>query len=371
MREKHYVERDGKIYALVSYTDSTGKRRQIWRLAESKSHAKEIARELKEKLRGGTEPFEHKGTLNEYLDKWLATSKQSVAVTTYSGYVGLMRLYIRPTLGEKKLSSIKPLDIQEVVNGMIKRGLSSRTVRYTIAILYRALKQAMKWKVLSTNPAADVQLPKKERKEMKALSPSQAKAFLAECEKSKHGLLLEFQLLTGMRPGECLGLQWLDIDFERGLVTIQRSLIWNQWETTWELKETKTATSRRSIPLPLYLVQRLSEHKRGQLEQRMKAGEKWNAYNLVFCSSEGKPLAIRNLRRRFKDVLKRACLEKLRLYDLCHSCATLLLAAGENPKVVSERLGHASIVLTLDTYSHVLPSMQKSATDKLEGILKR
>jgi integrase len=206
---------------------------------------------------------------------------------------------------------------------------------------------------------------------MKALSPAEAKIFLAECEKSKYGLLIEFQLLTGMRPGECLGLRWSDVKFEQGLVTIERSLVWNQWDTTWEFKETKTAKSRRSIPLPAYLIQRLSEYRKTQLKQRMKVGEEWQNLNLVFCSKVGKPVEIRNLRRTFKLILKRAGLEKMRLYDLRHSCATLLLAAGENPKVVSERLGHSSVQITLDRYTHVLPSMQQQATDKLEMILKR
>jgi integrase len=372
-REKRYVERDGKFYARVTFTDSTGKRRQLWRKAESRSDAKELSKKLSRELEGGTEPFEHKGTLSEYLDKWLVTSKQKVGATTYEGYVGLMRLYVRPVLGDKKLSALRPMDIQEMVNGMVKRNLSPRTVRYTHAVLFRSLKQAVKWRMLIHNPAEGLELPKSVRKEMQSLSPEQAQIFLEECAKDKHGLMFELALITGMRPEEYLGLQWSDVNFQKSTITIQRTLVWNKWKAyEWYFGEPKTTRSRRTIPIPSYLLTQMHEQKKKQAEHRLKIGPKYQNFNLVFASEIGTPISIRNLERRhFKPILKGAELPDIRLYDLRHSCATLLLSEGENPKVVSERLGHASIVLTLDTYSHVLPSMQQAATDKLERLLKK
>jgi integrase len=173
-----------------------------------------------------------------------------------------------------------------------------------------------------------------------------------------------------MRPEEYLGLQWKDIDFENSTVTVRRTLLWRNGGG-WYFDEPKTSRSRRTLPLPSSLVKALSEHKRRQAEIRLKVGSKYQNNDFVFATGEGIPLMRRNIiRRHFRPILKRANLSSnLRLYDLRHSCATLLLSVGENPKVVSERLGHASIVLTLDTYSHVLPSMQQAATEKLENLL--
>lgn len=137
------------------------------------------------------------------------------------------------------------------------------------------------------------------------------------------------------------------------------------------LQEPKTAQSRRTIPLPASVTSELKKHRKKQLVERMKLGQDYQNFDFVFATEIGTPLLPSNLtRRHFKPILKDANLpENIRLYDLRHTCATLLLAECENPKVVSERLGHATIVLTLDTYSHVLPSMQQSATDKLETLL--
>lgn len=371
---KRYVEKDGKIYARVTYIDSSGKERQIWRRANNKTDAKEIARQLENQLKtGGTEAFEHTGNLDQYLDKWLASSKQKVAGRTYQDYVNILRLHVRPPLGKKKLSALRPLDIQELVDNLQEKGLSARTVRHAHAILYRALQQAVKWRILVNNPASAVDLPKQIRKEMKALTPEQAKKFLKACEKDRFGLVFELALISGMRPEEYLALQWPDLDFKQNTVTVQRVIVWERWTKEKYFAEPKTSKSRRAIPLPSYLMKKLDRHRKQQLAHKLKMGEKYNnEHNLVFTSEIGTPVSIRNLQRRhFKPLLVDAELPDIRLYDLRHSCATLLLAAGENPKVVSERLGHASIVLTLDIYSHVLPTMQKSATEKLTQILKR
>jgi integrase len=183
-----------------------------------------------------------------------------------------------------------------------------------------------------------------------------------------HGLIFEFALISGMRPEEYLALQWADIDFERGTAQVRRALVWHK--KSWDFEEPKTARSRRTVFLPAPLLQRLTAHKRKQGEERLKLGAAWQALDLIFCSELGTPLQIPNLTYRyFRPILTKAKLPRIRLYDLRHSCATLLLIAEENPKVVSERLGHSTIVLTLDTYSHVLPTMQQNATAKLEMML--
>jgi integrase len=254
---------------------------------------------------------------------------------------------------------------------MLERDLSARTVRYTHAVLTSALKQAVKWLMLSHNPAASVDLPKATRKEMKALSAKEAERFLSAASEDRWAMVFALALTTGMRPEEYLALQWKDIDLGRGIATVQRVIVWNRKGGGWSFTEPKTSKSRRSIPLPASILRFLRSHKRHQGEQRLKAGAKYQPHDLVFATKEGAPLLIRNLlRRHFKPILIRAGLpESIRLYDLRHTCATLLLTANEHPKIVSERLGHSNITLTMDTYSHVLPSMQQGASEKLERIL--
>lgn len=379
---KGLIKREGKLYVRKVYRNSLGKKKQIWRKVESASDAKRVLREIENELEQGTESFENRDSVGEYLDRWLATAKQKVSGRTYEDYVGLLKLYVRPALGTKKLANLRPLDVQEFVNNMTDRGLSPRTVRYTHSIFNRALKRAVKWKVLLSNPASDVELPKSVRRELNVLTPEQAQRFLNAAYQGKHGVMFDLALNTGLRPEEYLGLKWSDIDFEAKTVTVQRTLVWKRWKTEYYFGEPKTSRSRRTIPLSTSLVKALRSHKARQREVMMAARDKWEDLNLVFCcevppkgqteGGYGKPHSIRNLHRRhFKPALDRAKVPDIRLYDLRHTCATLLLLAGENPKVVSERLGHASIVLTLDTYSAVLPSMQQSATDKLEKMLKR
>src|SRR5437660_4595831 len=252
---KNYVERDGTIYARITYRDSNGKRRQIWRHAENKTDAKEIAFKLEQELdRFGSESFEHEMTIAEYLDKWLETAKQTVSERTHHDYASLLKLYVRPMLGAKRLTKVRPLDVQVVVNEMVSKRLSPRTVRYAHMVLSRALKQAVRWNLTTSNPAAYAELPKYVRSEMQALSPAQAKAFLKKAAKDPFGLVFELAVVSGMRPQEYLGLQWSDVDLKTGIVTVRRSLVLRVKGGGWFFAEPKPPRSRRSIRLPNYLV---------------------------------------------------------------------------------------------------------------------
>jgi integrase len=308
-------------------------------------------------------------SLNEYFDRWLRdAARPRVSQRTADGYAGLLERYIRQPLGHKQLDKVQPLDIQKVYGEMQARGLSARIVRHTHSALHNALKQAVKWGLLSRNPSDLVELPKVPHKERRVLSPDEAAEFLKAADTMPHGLIFEFALLTGMRPEEYLALQWSDIDFERGTAQVRRALV--RHKKSWSFEEPKTARSRRTVYLPAPLLQKLAAHKRNQAEDRLKLGAAWQAFNLIFCGEQGTPLSIPNITYRyFRPILTKAKLPRIRLYDLRHSCATLLLIAEENPKVVSERLGHSTVVLTLDTYSHVLPTMQQGATARLEKLL--
>jgi integrase len=201
-----------------------------------------------------------------------------------------------------------------------------------------------------------------------AFTPEEARRFLEAARSDRHYLVFHLALATGMRPEEYLGLQWKEVDFEHAAVSVQRALVWSRITPgRWSLEEPKTKESRRTIPLALPLVHELRRHRDAQAELRLRTGS-----DFVFCSQAGTPLNLDNLRHRhFQPILKRAGLpSNVRLYDLRHTCASLLGLAGEHPQVIKERLGHATITLTLDTYSHVFPTMQRTATEKLDAILR-
>jgi integrase len=309
-------------------------------------------------------------SLNEYLDKWLKEAAcPRLREATFDSYEIYLQKHIRPKLGAKRLADIKPLDLQAVINEMTGNGYAPRTVRYAHTILYSALKQAVRWQMLSMNPCEAVELPRQARTEMKAFSPAEARTFLEAAKGNKHGLVLAFALATGMRPEEYLSLKWSDIDFSKGTATVQRTLIWRKGGG-WYFGEPKTSKSRRTVPLPANVLTDLQTHRREQSAAMLQLGAAYERNDLVFTADGGKPLYYGHLtKRHFYKILEKAELPRIRLYDLRHTCATLLLVAGINPKIVSERLGHSSITLTLDIYTHVLPDMQREATDKLSTML--
>ncbi len=311
-----------------------------------------------------------KDDLNTYLDRWLQDAvKPKVRSHALADYTSLLARYVRPVLGDKRLSDVTPLDAQALYATMLERGLSPRTVRYTHAVLSQALKQAVRWGMLPRNVADLVDLPRQERTEMRALSPEEARRFLEVARDDRFAVLFGFALSTGMRPGEYMALRWTDLDLRAGVATVRRALV--RGKSGWHFEEPKTDRSRRTVPLPQGTIKALVAHKVCQAEDRLRAGERWRDNGLVFTAEDGQPVDAHNLvARHFKPALVAADLPKsVRLYDLRHTCATLLLAAGTNPKIVAERLGHASITLTLDTYSHVLPGMQAAAAEKLDALL--
>ena len=304
-------------------------------------------------------------SLNTFLDRWLEISaKPRVKAASLQSYRQQLRLYIQPGLGEKELSKLQPFEIQEIYGELISRGLSSRTVRYAHGLLKDALDQAVKWRVLQSNPTSFVDLPRhKKVTQIIVFTEEEAQRFLSHSRANHYHALFSLLLSTGLRPSEALGLLWTDVDFQRLELRVQRKLTRIKNGKEWELEPTtKTKSSRRVVTFPDALAETLQAHRESQPQ---------NPHNLVFTDPLGDPCnghAILN--QEFRPELDRAGLNpKMRLYDLRHSHATLLLLAGIHPKTVCERLGHSSVKITLDTYSHVLPSLQKLASEAMETML--
>lgn len=201
---------------------------------------------------------------------------------------------------------------------------------------------------------------------MRCLSPSEANAFLLTAREDRWHALWEILTLSGLRPGEALGLKWSDVI--ANTIGVQRALL--RAGEQWVIAEPKTRRSRRTVPLAASTMKALQSHRRLQAQEKLKAGANYRDNDFVFANSTGMPIDIKNITaRHFRKVLATAGLPIIRLYDLRHTAATLMLAAGVNPKVASERLGHSTIVLTMDTYSHVLPDMQQDAVDRVDRLL--
>jgi integrase len=333
----------------------------------TKKDAESYARDAELRKEKGQNVSASTTRLTDYLDEWLKhKANGSLAPNTLEQYTEILGRYVKPLIGRVRLRDLNALVIQAAYDHMSSR-VSARTVRYTHAVLSSALKQAVKWRMMPDNPALLVDLPKKQQVEMLAISGSQVKQFLGAAAESKHFTLFALMLETGLRPSEALGLKRQDVDFARGTLTVQRTLIWKRNGKDYYFGEPKTKKSRRSVPLSPQLIEYLRRHLAKQGAVRLKAGPAYKDEALLFAGENGQPLRVHNLIvRHFKPALKRAKLpEQIRLYDLRHSCATILLEQGEHPKVVAERLGHSSTGITLDVYSHVAPTMQKNASAKI------
>jgi len=306
-------------------------------------------------------------TLNEYLDRWLETAaKPRLREKSYRSYESLLRRYVRPPLGPQNLAAICPLDIQAVYQQLVERGLSARTIRYAHSVLRSSMRQAIRWRLLAEDPTNGAQLPRQRRRELWVLTAEQSRSFLEAAMQTDYGPVFAVALTTAARPSEYLALKWQDINWERGTVSVARTL--ERVSGGWRFAETKRARSRRVIKLQEWVLELLQD-----LHAQRKAKPAVTGWpggsEVIFTTPSGRPIDSDNLAKQFKSILEQAGLPLIRLYDLRHTGATLALAAGVPPKVVSEQLGHASAAFTLDIYSHVLPHMQEQAALKVEEVL--
>ncbi len=253
---------------------------------------------------------------------------------------------------------------QKLYSSLLSKGLTPKTVRNINSVIHSALVQAVAWDLMPRNPADAVRLPKSKPPEMKVLTPEQVRTLLRTAGETRYGPILTLAVATGMRQGELLGLQWKDIDLEAGRLHVRRQLGRDR-----QFTEPKSGKGKRSIALPEVAISTLRKHHLIQSEERRLLGPEYEDHDLVFCTHSGRPLPYTTLAHSFKRLLVRAGLPDVRFHDLRHTAATFLLLQGVHPKVVQERLGHSQISITLDTYSHLLPSMDRAAADGLNALL--
>jgi integrase len=307
--------------------------------------------------------------VSEYLERWLADSvRDTVRPTTFERYEQMVRIHICSVLGKLKLKDITPAHVRGLYREKLDAGLSPRTVQYVHVTLHKALKQAVMDGLIPRNATEAVKPPQVRREEMRPLAPEQVKVLLQATRDERLEALYVLAVTTGLRQGELLGLKWEDVDLEFGTLQVRRTLATAKGGP--QLTAPKTKGSRRTVRLTQSAVKVLRSHLERQLGEIDRAGSLWRENGLIFASETGDPLDRRYITtHRFKPLLKRAGLPQIRFHDLRHTCATLLLGRNVNPKIVSEMLGHASIAITLDTYSHVLPNMQSEAAKAMEDAL--
>ncbi len=307
--------------------------------------------------------------LGEYLDRWLSDSvSDTVKATTFERYEQITRLHLKPALGRVKLKGITPAHVRGLYREKLEAGLSPRTVQYVHITLHKALKQAVGDGLIPRNATEAVRPPQVRKEEIRPLTAEQVKVLFEVVRGDRLEALCILAVTTGLRQGELLGLKWGDVDLEAGTLQVRRTLTTAKGGPV--LSAPKTKGSRRTVKLSETALQALRSHLECQLGEIDRAGDLWRENGLIFASEIGEPLDRRYITtHRFKPLLKRAGLPQIRFHDLRHTCATLLLSKNVNPKVVSEMLGHATIAITLDTYSHVLPSMQESTAAAMEDAL--
>lgn len=315
-----------------------------------------------------------KQTVGVFLQDWLENAqKQSLRPRSYERYEEIVRLHIMPVLGQHQLQKLSPQHVQALYAQKQEEGYSSTTVLYIHNVLHKALKSAVRWALVVRNVCDLVDPPRREDFEGQTLTVEQSRKLLEIVRGHRLEALFVLALATGMRRGELMGLKWQDINFSKGELQIRRVLSRIPTKLLgkgFEESEPKTQKSKRKVVIAPFALEALKQHRERQLEARAKAGDLWQDHDYVFCTSIGTHLnPDKDIRVQLKRPLQKAGLPDIRFHDLRHSTASLLFAEGVHPKIVQEILGHSNIRITLDIYSHMLPTMQDGAMGRLDDLL--
>jgi len=307
-------------------------------------------------------------TVGEYLDRWMRDVEGTVRESTHQRYGYAVGPHVKPALGSIKLKDLNPAQVRWFYRNRLDSGLSPASVHKLHVVLHKALKAAVSDGLIPRNVAAGLKLPKLSREEIDPLNREEARRLLEAAKGERLEALYMLALNTGMRLGELLALNWDDVDLEGEVLRVRRTL--TRAGKVYTTGEPKTRNSRRVIRLTGAAVEALRGHLPRQLEEMGRMGSLYQPGGLVFATEVGTIVNPSNVRNRsLKPLLKKAGLRPVRFHDLRHTCATLLLLKNVNPKIVSELLGHASVSITLDVYSHLMPDMQEKAARALEEAL--
>lgn len=376
-----HVRKRGNTWSVVvdvGRDPATDQRRQKWHSGYARRKDAEAALP---KIVGGladggyVEPS--KLTLGDYLqDRWLPAMKTRVRPSTLDSYTRNVRRHVVPRIGGVLLQQLTGDRLDAVYAALLEDGrrdgqpLSVRTVRYIHAIIRLALADAVRWDLIPRNPAERANAPRqtRNREAMRTWTAPQLRAFLDSRDDDRLVALWHLLASTGLRRGEALGLAWDHVDLDAGRLAVRRALVSIGYQMSFS--EPKTAKSRRSVALDAGTTEALRAHRKRQLAERIALGPAWQDNALVFTREDGAAMHPDRVSKLFETHIAAVDgLPRIRLHDLRHTHASLALQAGVHPKVVSERLGHSTIALTLDTYSHAIPAMQEDAAERVAALV--
>jgi len=345
-----------------------GKRRRKAIYGRDRGDVQAKLDEARHNLRRGLLVAGPKVTTGQWLERWLRdVAKPLVRPSTFRRYKDITEQHIAPSLGRIPLERLTPADVRQLLNAKLGAGLAPRTVHHVRSVLRTALHQAERDGLIQRNAAALVESPRVEGKEMQSFTPEQARAFQQGIKADPEQALYLVALDSGLRQGEVLGLRWQDVDLDQGAFSLAHAL--QRVEGRLVLVELKTRKSKRTVKLGVVAAKALRDHRAWQVREQLRLGPLWIDHGLVFTGDHGLPLDGTALTKRFQALLARVGLPRMRFHDLRHSSATLLMSQHVPARVVMERLGHSTINLTLNTYSHVIQALNQEAADAMDRVL--
>lgn len=359
---------DGRYVASLTVETDTGKRARKYVYGHTRGEVASALTKLLKDSQLGMPVQDDRVTVGRFLDDWLQSSvRPSRRPSTYAGYENLVRNHIRPFLGHVRLSRLTPQQVEKMQASMIASGSAPRTAQYARSVLRAALGRAVAWGYVGRNVAALASPPTVRRKEISPLTPEQVQTFLRGVQGDRLEALYVTAFTLGLRQGELLGLSWDDVNLSTGTVRVRKAL--TRAKGPDRFGEPKSASSKRTLQLPEMTLSALRAHRVRQAEERLAAGSDWQDLDLVFTTRFGTPLEGNNVRHYYQRHLVRLGLPRQRFHDIRHSCATLLLSLGVPTRVVMEIMGHSQISLTVNTYQHVIPELQRDAASRIDGLL--
>ncbi|MEU6530443.1 tyrosine-type recombinase/integrase [Streptomyces sp. NPDC046928] len=392
---------DGRYQAAAYVYRPDGTRTRKFVYGRTRDDVADKLTEMQEKTRQGIPAASSTMAFGDYLTYWLAViAPERLKPSTLNSYEGLTRLYIRPALGKKKLNRLTPADVRRfltefktaclcclrgadrerpedkrsccAVGRCCKRRPSARTVQYIHAVLRSALQQAMREELIARNVARIVETPTVAPKEVRPLNAAESRLLLKTARTHRLYALWLLLVSTGLRRGEALALTWSDVDFTNGQLRVRRNVQRIRRELIFGTP--KTTRSIRTVPLSRQCVRALTQHREHQERERKIAGKKWQPTpeqpdGLIFTTATGRVTDPRSLNRMLNILCRDAHVHRVRVHDLRHTCASLLLAHGVDARTIMETLGHSTITMTLDTYAHVMDTTLRAAADRMDDAL--
>ena len=352
----------------------TGKRNRRYKSVDgTKKEAERAMHEFIREIEKGYYVTDSKTTISEWIDTWLEVYiVPNVSPTTLSRYQGMIKRYIKPIIGHMQVQQLNTLAVQAWVNSLKTspasgKEMSASTIKHAYHVLKGSLDKAVMAGVIPRSPCTGIMLPKGQKKPPVVYDEAQIKQLIEAAKGTEMELIIDIELCLGLRRGELLGLQWDNIDFEKNQIHVVRNRVVVDGKST--VKDPKTESSRRTVDVPVQLIQKLRQHKTKCLANRLRMGQAYTVTDYVIVHPDGKPIYPEYVSQMFTKIQNKAGLPKCRFHDLRHLCVSIMLMQGVNVKVAQEHLGHKDISTTMNIYSHVLPSVAKEAAQKIGALV--